>query len=341
MKALVSFIIPVHNAAGTIEQTVKSIMQDIKEEDSLEILIVENGSTDNSLQVAQRLQGEIPFVKVFQSPKGASCARNKGIQEASGEWLVFLDADDEFVDGAVPILFEDARNPKADICFYGHINGKENRPVCDNGVEQFFDGEEIDACRIMMLSNPTRYLQVWAKLIRRNLVVENHIAFNENLRLAEDSDFMLKCMEKANRIAVKKESVYHYVISSSSTIRSFDGSKVKDYMTSMQETKRGISLDTEALEKAYCKYVLLHFNIAMVRELFCENNKQSFWNKVQLMKTTFKGSFFADAAKKIPAKECLSVRMSAILCIKMNCYFGAGVIYWLRAKQNSMRENSK
>lgn len=49
MKALVSFIIPVHNAAGTIEQTVKSIMQDIKEEDSLEILIVENGSKDNSL----------------------------------------------------------------------------------------------------------------------------------------------------------------------------------------------------------------------------------------------------------------------------------------------------
>ena len=340
MKTLVSVIIPAYNAADVIENAVQSVIRNINEVSNVEILIVENGSTDHTTEAAEKLQETYSVVRVLHSAKGVSCARNRGLQEAKGEWITFLDADDEFLAGGAQVLIRDAKAQEADICFYGHKNGNEVRSVCDK-EELRFTGDEIKQCEIMMLGTPTRYLQSWAKLIRKDFIIENKLQFNESLRLAEDSDFMLRCMEKASSVAVRKDIIYHYVISGSSTMRSFDGNKVRDYMYSMQETQKSLSLSSEELKNAYFKYILIHFNIAMVRELFCVSCKESFHGKVRMMKKILKGSLFETAVKRIPTRECLSVRMAAVLCIKWKLYFGAGVVYGLRAKQNAMRESKE
>lgn len=337
-NTLLSIVIPAYNSAEVIANTVNSVIKQIGRNDKIEILIVENGSTDNTTKASETLEKQNPIVRVLHSAKGVSNARNKGVEEAKGEWVAFLDADDEFLDGAVSALMRDASEGMTDIYFYGHMNGNEVRSVCDNNTEQYFDKSNMDSCEIMMLSNPTRYLQVWAKLIRRELIVQNQIRFDPSLRLAEDSDFMLKCLEKATSVRIRKENIYHYMLSDESAMRTFDGNKVNDYIHAMETTQQSLDLSTEELKKAYSKYTLLHFNVAMVRETFSEANPASFFIKKKAVKTVFKGSIFEKSAKMVPCRECFSVRMLSILCIKMHFYLGASVIYQVRAKQNSTRE---
>lgn len=87
---LISFIIPAYNAADTIEKAVQSLT-DVPR---TEVLIVENGSTDKTEQILQQLKKKYSNIKIFTSDKGVSNARNLGIQNATGEWLAFVDADD-------------------------------------------------------------------------------------------------------------------------------------------------------------------------------------------------------------------------------------------------------
>ena len=336
-KNMISIIIPAHNAAGTIENTVQSVIKQ-GNNDLIEIVVIENGSTDNTIEIIEKLSSQYLNVRLLHSDKGVSAARNKGIEEAKGEWLVFLDADDKMSDDAIDVLVKDAKNASADVLFYGHMNGEEKRSVYESNSKSTFSGEQLDDCKIMVLSNPTRYLQVWAKLIRRKLVIDNGIRFNTALRLAEDSDFMLRCLEVAETIKIKPEIIYRYMVSDSSVMRSFDENKTNDYAFSMQSTSEVLSLHTKQLEIAYAKYVAMHFNVAMVRETFSCDNNSSIIQKINKMVSIYVDSIFSRNIELIPLKECVSPRLLPIACLKCKFYIGAALFYYLRAKQNKMRE---
>ena len=96
-KILISYIIPAYNAADTLERAVESITHTCNME-KYEILIVENGSTDYTNSVALKLiQKYGENIKLIHSEKGVSRARNEGLKNARGEWIVFVDADDYIV----------------------------------------------------------------------------------------------------------------------------------------------------------------------------------------------------------------------------------------------------
>ena len=96
----ITFIIPAYNSETTIRRTVLSIE---KIHVDSEILIVENGSMDNTRQVSDDLSREFCNIRVLTSEKGVSKARNMGIEEATGQWIVFADADDECIKGKIMI----------------------------------------------------------------------------------------------------------------------------------------------------------------------------------------------------------------------------------------------
>ncbi|HEY9859784.1 MAG TPA: glycosyltransferase family A protein, partial [Candidatus Obscuribacterales bacterium] len=88
---LVSVIIPAYNAETTIQETVKSVLEQSLQD--FELIIVNDGSTDNTLQVLDRISD--PRIKVFSYPNaGAAVSRNRGFAQATGELIAFLDADD-------------------------------------------------------------------------------------------------------------------------------------------------------------------------------------------------------------------------------------------------------
>ena len=337
---LFSFIIPCYNAAGTLERVVQSIYADGNDTDEYEVILVINGCTDNTLELAQMLQKKYNMnLRIAESDKGVSKARNEGIRQAHGKWIAFLDADDMLAESAMRCLLDDGTHVTADLILYGHRKGNETIHILEGREKkQLCEDNELDKAKLKMISNPTRYMQVWAKLFRKEVIDRNAILFHEQMKLAEDSDFMLRYLRYCEKILFHDEIVYEYSLNEQSTVRTYDGKKVQEYIYSMKESSKGMQDESPAIQGAFEKYVLMHLNIAMVREVFCKQNKASFTDKVRKMREVSNELPFAAYIKNVKMKECTSVRMIPILCLKLRWDLFAGMIYNIRANQNSKRE---
>lgn len=338
---LFSVIIPCHNAAKTLERAVKSIYVDGKYMDLYEIILVINGCMDNTLQIAQMIQKKYKAdIRIIESDIGVSKARNAGIRLAQGKWLVFLDADDMFTESAIECFIDDDQRVSADLYLYGHRKGNTNVHILDAGEkEHIYQNADLEYLMAEIISNPTRYMQVWAKLFRRDIVVKNQILFHEQLKLAEDSDFTLRYLFCCKSILFHDVPVYNYCLSMGSTVRTYDGKKVQEYIYSMGESQKVVANKSMLIQSAFDKYVLMHFNIAMVREVFCVESGDTFSGKLRRMKAVSNKDPFCNCIKSVPLKECRSIRMIPIFCLKLRMRFLAGFVYNMRAKQNFKREN--
>lgn len=331
-NVVISFIIPAHNAEKTLTQAVYSIGF----HPLVEIIIVENTSSDKTLKTAQELAAKHSQITVYQSESGVSNARNKGIEKAHGSWLAFVDADDWMLPGATETMLADAGAERADVILYGHEAGSEKRAVAEHYTE--YCGSRYDQGRAYLIDNPTRYMQVWAKLFKRQLIIENQIHFNPALRLSEDSDFTLHYLKIAKSIFLSPDLVYHYRLSSGSTMRTFDGTKAKAYVAAMYESEKAVKNDTEIIQYAFQKYILMHLNILMVHEVFSQDNPQSEKEKIALEKSICQEPIFMEALRSVSFKDIKSVRLFLPFLLKHGLYYLASIGYSLRAKQNTVKE---
>lgn len=117
---MISVIIPLYNKEAIIERTLKSVLS--QDYDDFEVVVVDDGSTDDSLRVVSEFQ--VPKdsqLSIIQQPNGGpSKARNTGMKNAKGEWIVFLDADDELTKGALLLMMNEVKKyPDADIIDFG------------------------------------------------------------------------------------------------------------------------------------------------------------------------------------------------------------------------------
>ena len=118
-EPLVSIVIPVYNAEEYLEETLRSIsMQSYK---NLEIICVDDGSSDNSIAILQRMQNTDPrFIILSQEHQGAGTARNLGMDESKGDYILFFDADDILRKKAVQTLVKLAQKNDTDIVLFRH-----------------------------------------------------------------------------------------------------------------------------------------------------------------------------------------------------------------------------
>ena len=113
-ELLLSVIIPAYNAETSITGTVQSIYREFQTSIPYEIIVVENGAIDQTTQVVEKLAAQMTCVKLYHSEKGVSNARNAGIANASGKWLMFVDADDELHLGCGKRIIDIMQNSEAD-----------------------------------------------------------------------------------------------------------------------------------------------------------------------------------------------------------------------------------
>ena len=200
-------IIPMYNAEGTLEECVTSALQQSCPPD--EILLIDDGSTDNTLSLAAQLAGQYPCIRLLrQEHAGVSAARNCGLRNAVGDYIVFLDADDKLLDGALGALLEGVC--QADACCGGILRGNEKQ---NDGPSQYRVLSSSDMLDVA-LADPTNLLTVHGWIFRRDLCPE----FNTHLTLGEDSDWILRFIAGCTNVAVFSRPVYRYTISVTSTV---------------------------------------------------------------------------------------------------------------------------
>lgn len=203
----ISIVIPVYNAAQYLEICVRSVQKQTIED--LEILCVDDGSTDFSLQILKRLQQEDERIRIFeQSNHGAGSARNLALKNAGGEYVCFLDADDYWLDPEIlEKLYQSAVKHNVSICggqFYRDENGVIKGADIYGGLFPDIQGEKlIDYMDYQYDFFSPNYIY------ERKLLQENHIEF-PNYKRFEDPPFFVKAMSFAGRFCVIDKPFYCY-----------------------------------------------------------------------------------------------------------------------------------
>ena len=333
---MISVIIPAFNAEKTIQRAVQSVIEQLS--GRCEVIIVENGCTDRTAERIRDCYSDDPAVILMHSDAGVSRARNAGMERASGEWVMFLDADDYLESNAGKVIEESLRNPDFDLLLFGHIAGNRKRPVWTGEGDRTANGSEIRRETVRMLENPTRYMQIWAKLFRRSLILDCGIRFNEKLTLSEDGDFMLRYLLHCTGIRYSKELIYHYSYMEGSALHRNTDEMVNQFASAMKETARHMEGRGDDLRHAYSQYVLMHLNIAMVRSVFMPGSDLRYREKRRLLQKAARMDVFARALQDCSIRDCLKIRMLPMLFLKMHSPDLAAAVYAVRSSQNAASE---
>ncbi len=181
-----SIIIPVYNAELYLEMAVQSVLnQDLSAlEGALEIILVNDGSTDNSAEIARALARQHAEIQVVEKPNGGlASARNAGIKRARGQALCFLDADDEYAEGALDFLMRELRALRQTSGDLVMVRGLlQNLAPDETGAHWRTVGEPY-AVAVVHTNAQTRQ------------TVEAIGDFDEDLRACEDTDWMMRAQE--------------------------------------------------------------------------------------------------------------------------------------------------
>ena len=210
---MISVIVPIYNAGKLLEACVDSIRTQTYED--LEILLVDDGSTDGSLDVMRDFEKKDNRIRlVFCSHGGVSAARNRGIEESQGEFISFVDADDTIEPEMLESLYKAILRDKTEIALCGCkiISSNKKIPVEEHsyGKEQVMTGEEVLS---VILRGGIGY-SVCNRLIRRGFLEDVRFRIGEP---KEDNWFNCELMTKKCRISVLKECYYNYIRHSKST----------------------------------------------------------------------------------------------------------------------------
>ena len=326
----VSVIIPAYNAAEVIERAVKSIKA--QKELTWELIIVENGSTDGTFEKCQAFVREDDRISVYQSEKGVSRARNLGIEKARGTWLCFLDADDYLYPAAFTAVSDLLhRAGSYDLVLFDHNSDVEST---QGEVESYLGKDAHISLWCKMLKTPTKYMTVWGKFFSRAIIVDNHLAFDTDLALAEDSDFTFRYMQVCQNAVLTTAQLYHYSRDEGSTVRTYKTGMDEKYMQAMIRTEQYAEQECEAVQRAFQQYIATHLILILVHDTFAEANPASGSEKKAHMKKLLETELFAQAIQQIPLSECKSFRMLPILCFKMHLNFAAVWMVKMRIRQN-------
>ena len=208
---MVSIIVPVYNASKTLRRCVDSVLK--QEYTDFELLLVDDGSRDDSGTICDEYAGKDPRVRVIHKANaGVSAARNDALDQARGEYLQFLDSDDWLSPDATRLLVRTAQETQCDLViadFY-RVSGERVSHKGEIDEEGVMSRETFAA---YMMENPADYYYgvLWNKLFRRKIVEEYRLRMNEDLRWCEDFLFNLEYILHAETFAALRAPIYYYV----------------------------------------------------------------------------------------------------------------------------------
>jgi glycosyltransferase involved in cell wall biosynthesis len=224
-----SFVIPVYNAAPYLEKCVESIFQSELSDDEIEIIFVDDGSTDNSVEVAQQLCEKHTQVSLYtQKNQGSSVARNTGMQYVTGDYIWFVDSDD-YIDSAELKEIYDKINENKDLDIFAVQikieDGENSRSECTQSALP----------HNVVLSGRDSVLQGYqpssacALICRADFLRENNLSFYVGIS-HQDVEFSMRAMSLAKNVIFSDLQPYIYIKHSGSVSRAKTAEKLYFYM---------------------------------------------------------------------------------------------------------------
>ncbi len=358
----VSIVIPVYNVEVYLKKCMESVLNQTYS--CIEIILVDDGSTDKSPNICERYMKQDSRVCVIhQKNLGLSAARNRGVEASTGEYIMFVDSDDWIEFNTVELLMEKAKSTGYEIIahsLYKYNNGVDRLVLPDDIKEYDVNVEKYQeylyaSCLLNQSSFPYLFPQELRcgpemsypvlKLFRKDFLKRNNLVFPEGLKFCEDKVFELSVVKAAQNIYYINKPLYHYVTRLGSLTNRHAKEKSNDYI------KTFCYLEDKMKELKVPKTIYKYFNLNVLQN--CWNIAERFGMECNTIKDVFYVSpqfqYFMDnsycktAVAQIDKKMIRSAKhfiLTKLLQAKMYtaAVFACFIYYKLNAKKNIFKE---
>lgn len=217
-----SVIIPAYNMQNYIATCLRSVTRCPKDSFDMECLVINDGSSDDTAAIVKRYAQRDGRIRLINKENGGvSDTRNKGIEEASGRYLMFLDADDALWEDAWDYICGAVEEEYADFTAFSYItlyeNGKTKLQMLP--ISDAISTDEQEARRLMYADS--EFNTCWGKLFRKEIISENEIAFRTDLPVGEDFLFVAEYFSHCKSFFMTKAAILYYLQRSGSAMRSY------------------------------------------------------------------------------------------------------------------------
>lgn len=296
---LVTIVVPMYNVEKYIEKCINSLLNQTYQ--NIEIIIINDGTKDNSLAIAERKAKEDRRIKIISQPnQGLSAARNTGIDNASGDYICFVDSDDFIHTDYVKLLLECILENDVDIsvCNFFYIDEQGNTWKRKEKEKKIYNNEE--ALKDIFSKEQNTEVMTWNKLYKIQLFRDNKIYFPVG-RYHEDNFTTYKLYYYANKIAMISDELYYYLQRNNSIMGQKFNKKRLDILDAIGETKsffkdKKIKLN----EEIQCYEIITKINILnnMIRDKYKGRERIDIIRDIKENKKVFKKNKHIDKKTK-------------------------------------------
>ncbi len=240
----ISIIVPIYNTEKYVEDCIRSVQNQTYSD--FELILVDDGSSDSSGSICDRYAVDSRIKVVHKPNGGVSSARNLGLKEATGDWLMFLDSDDTIDADCLNQCLQKCVDDNLDMLqFYNtrfgidkHNIGKHNMPLSSNDFLKI----RHNVC-------------IGGSFIKREIIIKNNIVFDDNLRLAEDQIFILKCIHCSKRIEIIDKILYMYRLHRGNTTCQSNSQSIENSCSILIDYKKTMPYAVNQLDNTMLSFV--------------------------------------------------------------------------------------
>ncbi len=343
----ISFILAIYNVESYLEECLDSICN-IKRND-IEIILVNDGSTDLCPQICNRFQKSDSRVRVItQKNKGLAAARNAGLTKAYGEWVCFIDGDDWLYDGIQNII--EQLNDNIDLLYFGH-NKSQRRQNIEDAAEhscRILGEKEIENIRISMLNAKTidkniiypniLYSATWSKFIKKEIFEKYNISFSPNASWGEDILINFKILRHIRIAKVYDQVGYGYRIQANSMTQKYNPNAIKDYLNLVEEIKKEVMYEKNDIYfRHFWEFVVKQYLVIIQRSFMNPENKNGYCKIKKDFINTRNIPIVDKGFSQANLQEFnLIIRIGAILC-KYRKFFLLKILYRIKFKKDMLK----
>ena len=254
----VSIIIPIYNVSQYVKRCINSVMSQTYKD--IECILVNDCTPDNSIDLCEQLisdyTGPIQFkILHHKQNRGLSAARNTGTEAATGEYIYYLDSDDEITHDCIQTLMDEAiANPSTEIVCADCIEPYDGPRRCFHIKERTHLTNNNDIRFLLFCQEQSIPVMAWNKLVRTSFLRENNISFEEGL-LHEDVLWIYEVVLRIKNLILLSNKTYIYHLNNQSIVHSFSERKRAESMAKIITTIAS-KLSPPLLEIALYKYIL-------------------------------------------------------------------------------------
>lgn len=314
MCKLVSVIIPAYNAEKYIKKCVESVIAQSYQK--LEIIIVNDGSKDNTLEISKSLEvGDSRILVIDQPNQGLPAARNTGIRMSKGDFVFFLDSDDWLELNCIEYLMNIESKSCADIIFFDYFKNYGNQEIEHHVYNHEFIYNDDFKNRFVLWD--MRTITAWGKLYSRKCI--EGLEYDEKMRTAEDVDFNYRIYKNVKTAYFTNKCLLHYRILDQSAIHGYDPNVRKKFLYPLEKISSYMITENENDLKAYYSFAAIAY-IVICQNGVVQNNTISYVQKLREIQEISKEAWAKELFENIKHVSVPISRKIIIYCSKIGLF---------------------